>query len=116
MNQATNEEKEHVALVTGGTRGIGAAIAKALATRGVRVVINGRHSDDQVNGVMTDLKILSDAELIVGDAAERAVAQRMVSEALDRFGRVDYVVPAAGGGHPGHILDLSDEEWLEAFR
>jgi NAD(P)-dependent dehydrogenase (short-subunit alcohol dehydrogenase family) len=110
------DEKDQVALITGGTRGIGAAIARCLADRGVRVVINGRHNDDQVDGTVRELKLLSDVELIVGDAAEPATAREMVRLALDRFGRIDYVVPAAGGAHPGQILELSDEDWLDAFR
>ena len=110
------EDTAEVALITGGTRGIGAAIATVLAGRGVRLVINGRAHDAEVDQAMLELKKITEVELVAGDAADPETAAALVDLATSRFGRVDYVVPAAGGAHPGRITDLSLEQWLEAFR
>ena len=111
-----DENNEKVAIITGGTRGIGAAIAMALARCGVRLVLNGRDRDAEVDQTLLDLNNVSEAELMTGDAADPHTAEALVSLASARFGRVDYVVAAAGGPHPGRITDLSLEQWLEAFR
>jgi len=110
-----NDTKK-VAAITGGTRGIGAAIAMLLAEQGVRLVLNGRGCDPEVDRTILELKKISDVELITGDAADAHTAEALVTRANSRFGRLDYVVPAAGGPHPGRITDLSVEQWLEAFR
>ena len=106
---------DEVAIITGGTRGIGAAIAGALAARGVRLVLNGRNRDAEVDAAVAALRKQAEVELDLGDAADPATAARLVASARSRFGRVDYVVPAAGGPHPGRITDLSPEAWATAF-
>jgi NAD(P)-dependent dehydrogenase (short-subunit alcohol dehydrogenase family) len=111
-----SEDNDKVAIITGGTRGIGAAIAVELARRGVHLVLNGRGRDAEVELTMGKLKSMSGVELITGDAADPATADALVKLATTRFGRLDYVVPAAGGAHPGRITDLSIEQWMEAFR
>jgi len=107
--------RNEAAIITGGTRGIGAAIANALAEQGVRLVLNGRHADADVEATVRALRTLTEVELDLGDAADPATAERLVALARSRFGRVDYVVPAAGGPHPGRITDLSPEAWQTAF-
>jgi NAD(P)-dependent dehydrogenase (short-subunit alcohol dehydrogenase family) len=103
------------AIITGGTRGIGAAIATALAQRKLRLVLNGRNEDDEVRSQLATLKALTDVCFVPGDAADPATSVALVNEARARFGRVDYVVPAAGGAHPGKITDLSAAQWELAF-
>src|SRR5438034_8443665 len=56
------------------------------------------------------------SDVCSSDLADPHTADALVSLASARFGRVDYVVAAAGGPHPGRITDLSLEQWLEAFR
>lgn len=103
------------AIITGGTRGIGAAIATALARRGVGLVLNGRNEDDEVRSLVGDLAKLTEVRLLTGDAANPKTSANLVKEATASFGRLDYVVPAAGGPNPGRITDLSYEQWREAF-
>ena len=110
-----SDHRDEVAIITGGTRGIGAAIAGALAARGVRLVLNGRNRDAEVDATVGALRKSAEVELDLGDAADPATAARLVASARSRFGRVDYVVPAAGGPHPGKITDLSPEAWTTAF-
>lgn len=104
-----------VAIITGGTRGIGAAIATAMAGRKVRLVLNGRHEDDEVRKLVADLSQLTEVRFVAGDASNAATSAGLVKEATSAFGRIDYVVAAAGGAHPGKITDLAAEQWMEAF-
>jgi NAD(P)-dependent dehydrogenase (short-subunit alcohol dehydrogenase family) len=76
-----------VAIVTGASQGIGAGLVKAFRDRDYRVVANSR-----------SIKPSSDPDVlaIAGDIADRAVAEHIVKEALDRFGRIDTLVNNAG--------------------
>ena len=79
--------QQKVAIVTGASQGIGASLVKALRDRNYRVVANSR-----------SIQPSSDPEVIAvpGDIAERAVAERIVAQALERFGRIDTLVNNAG--------------------
>ncbi len=105
-----------VAIITGGTRGIGSAVAAALARRGVSLVINGRKRDAEVEAVLSDLAKITPTIFVEGDAADPMIAQRLAESAREKFGRIDYVVPAAGGPNPGKVTDIGAEQWMEAFR
>ena len=105
-----------VAIITGGTRGIGAAIATGLAHRKVRLVLNSRNEDDEVRKLCATLGEQTEIRLVPGDAADPEIAAKLAQEANSSFGRIDYVVPAAGGPNPGKITDLSFDQWSEAFR
>ena len=105
-----------VAVITGGTRGIGAAIATALAERKVRLVLNGRHRDGEAEQRMSELGKLTEVRFVEGDAGGETTATQIAKLASEQFGRIDYVVAAAGGPNPGKITDLSVDQWMEAFR
>jgi NAD(P)-dependent dehydrogenase (short-subunit alcohol dehydrogenase family) len=79
--------QQKVAIVTGASQGIGASLVKAFRDRNYRVVANSR-----------SIKPSGDPDIITvpGDISERAVAERIVSEAMSRFGRVDTLVNNAG--------------------
>ena len=79
--------QQKVAIVTGASQGIGAGLVKAFRDRNYRVIANSR-----------SIQPSSDADVIAvaGDIAERAVAERIVAEALARFGRIDTLVNNAG--------------------
>lgn len=104
-----------VAIITGGTRGIGAAIAAALAKRKVRLVLNGRKEDGEVRKLVADLRQLTEVRFVGGNASSEATSAALVKEAAEAFGQIDHVVAAAGGAHPGKITDLTVEQWMEAF-
>jgi NAD(P)-dependent dehydrogenase (short-subunit alcohol dehydrogenase family) len=105
-----------VAVITGGTRGIGASIAAALAERKVRLILNGRHRDDETEQLLTGLGKLTEVRFVGGDSGAEETTARIAKLASDEFGRIDYAVPAAGGPNPGKITDLSVDQWMEAFR
>jgi NAD(P)-dependent dehydrogenase (short-subunit alcohol dehydrogenase family) len=105
-----------VAVITGGTRGIGAAIAMALAQRKVQLVINGRSRDKDVEKLISELSAITKVKFIAGDANDEKTAVTLIAQTMAEFGRVDYVVPAAGGPNPGKVTDLSFDQWIEAFK
>ena len=110
------ELADKVVLVTGGTKGIGAATAIQLAQNGANVAINGRHEDESALETLQSIRSLGRVgELIVGDCAIPEDARRCVDETIQRLGRVDALVHSAGGGISGTILDVAPETWMAAF-
>jgi NAD(P)-dependent dehydrogenase (short-subunit alcohol dehydrogenase family) len=105
-----------VGLVTGGTKGIGAAAAVALARAGADVAINGRADDAAARAVKASIESLGRrAEVIVGDCARPAEARRVVEDTVKRLGRVDVVVHSAGGLVAGGLFEVKDEDWYAGF-
>lgn len=97
-----------VAIVTGGTRGIGLAITRGFVARGAKVVVSGRSTDS--NTAVRDE--FGDAVVVVaGDVAETEVAGALVQTAQDRFGGLDILINNAGIGTFKPVADLSPEEW-----
>ncbi len=84
--------KDHVALVSGGARGIGASTVRAFAAEGARVVLVDR--DAAASGALA--AALPGVQSVVGDLTDDAVCERAVTEALSRFGRLDILVNNAG--------------------
>lgn len=104
----------HRALVTGGTRGIGRAIAKALLAGGSRVLITGR-DNAAVDAAVLELAVeAGDAARVAGLAADvrrRADVDAALAEAVRRFGGLDVVVNNAGVGAFGPVESMSDDDW-----
>lgn len=103
-------------LVTGGTRGIGAATAMEYARRGADVALVGRYRDDEAARTLADVQALGrKAVLITADMASPEEATRCVQEAAEAFGRLDVLVHSAGGPVPGSLESISPETWHAAF-
>lgn len=91
---------ERVAVVTGGGRGIGRAIALEMARDGARVVVSSR-TREQLDAVVAEAEgVGSSALAVVADALDRDDAKAPVREAFAAFGRVDILVNNVGGGAP----------------
>lgn len=104
------------ALVTGGTRGIGAAIALDLAASGADVVVNSRFDDDVARNTLQQLESTGRrCRLLVADMAKPADAERCVDDAAAFLGGLDVLVHSAGGPSPGRIEDVTPEQWLHTF-
>jgi len=105
-----------VALVTGGTKGIGGATAIEFARRGADVAINGRFDDDAAREVQRSVEQLGRrCQIVVGDVGRPADATRCVEETAKSLGTIDVLVHAAGGAVAGGLMDVSPEAWYEAF-
>ncbi|HKS38631.1 MAG TPA: SDR family oxidoreductase [Verrucomicrobiae bacterium] len=105
-----------VALVTGGTKGIGAATAIALAKEGADVAIVGRHLDDDAKSTRDAIiKLGRRCEIIQADCGRAAEAAGCVGETESRLGAVDVLVHSAGGPVNGSLFDLTAEAWHAAF-
>src|SRR3954469_19107059 len=105
-----------IALVTGGTRGIGAATAITLASEGADVAIVGRNND--ANATVTRdsiVKLGRRCEIIQADCARPEEATRCVKEAESKLGPITVLVHCAGGAVNGGLFDLSPETWNAAF-
>ena len=107
---------DKVALVTGGTRGIGGATAIALARDGANVAIVGRRLDADAAQTRDAIKSLGRrCELILADCGKADEATRCVRETESKLGTVDVLVHSAGGPVNGGLFDLTPEVWLGAF-
>ena len=103
---------EAVVIVTGASRGVGAATARLLAERGARVAINYSRSGDQAEEVAAECRAKGGAALVCqGDVAEDADCRRVVQQAVDEWGRLDGLVNNAG---TTVFCDHGDLEGLDA--
>ena len=102
-----------VVIITGATAGIGAAAAKALVEKGCKVVLNARN-EERLKGMVAELG--ANAIYVAGDCSEPDLARKVAKAAVDTFGTIDAVVPNAGIGFYGSILDHSDEDMNRMMR
>jgi NAD(P)-dependent dehydrogenase (short-subunit alcohol dehydrogenase family) len=105
-----------VALVTGGTKGIGAATAIALAQRGLDVAIAGRKLDAGAKSTRKRIEALGrKCLLLFADVAKPKAAIRCVEDTARELGPVDVLVHSAGGPVNGGLLELTPAAWYSAF-
>jgi len=103
-----------VAVVTGGTRGIGLAIAEALLARGASVALSGR-TDEHLEAARRRLAAVSDdlarLEAVAADVGDEASVRGLVDRAVSRFGGLDVLVNNAGVGVFEEIASLTPDQW-----
>ena len=100
-----------VAIVTGGSRGIGAEVAGRLAEDGAAVVVSGRDGD-RLQRTVREWETQGRAVLgVVADAANREDCERLVNTTRQQFGRVDVLVNNAGVTHDQLLVRMTDEDW-----
>ncbi len=108
--------KDKVALITGGGRGIGRAIAKGCAAEGAQVAIAAR-STAQLDEVAAAIDAQGGESLAVPtDLRVCAEVERLVQKTVERFGRIDVLVNNAGINPRGMFLDATDEQWEQAWQ
>jgi 3-oxoacyl-[acyl-carrier protein] reductase len=103
---------ERVYLVTGGSKGLGFATAKALVGDGARVVLSSR-SQENVDRAVAELG--ERAAGVAGDNADPELAGRLVATAKERFGRIDGLLVSVGGPPFGGVLDTDLADWSRAY-
>jgi 3-oxoacyl-[acyl-carrier protein] reductase len=105
-----------VALVTGGSRGIGWAVAQAFSAAGAAVALCARH-EEAAKAAAARLEASGAATLgLAADVGSAADADRMVAACLDRFGRIDILVNNAGITRDGLVLRMTDVDWAEVLQ
>jgi 3-oxoacyl-[acyl-carrier protein] reductase len=110
--------RDKVAIVTGSSRGLGLAAARALAAEGCRLTLSARGAD-RLRDAAADVARLagsSDRVLAVqGDVATAAGVQALVDRTAETFGSIDILVNNVGLGGGGGLLETSDAEWQGAI-
>ena len=99
-----------IALITGSSRGIGAALAKGFAAEGASVILNCLHSRGRAESLLEEIRRVSaDSCLQLFDVSERAAVHRAVQEAVERYGRIDILVNNAGILESRPFLEIDDQ-------
>jgi NAD(P)-dependent dehydrogenase (short-subunit alcohol dehydrogenase family) len=104
-----NELSGKIALVTGGTKGTGKAIADRLLVAGTQVIITARNTPGQLNELL---------HFIPADLSNAEGTNKVVTEVLKRFGRLDILINSLGGSETpaGGFANLTDHHWEETFQ
>jgi 3-oxoacyl-[acyl-carrier protein] reductase len=101
-----------VAIVTGGTRGIGRAIVLDLAANGADIILNFRKSDDLAKELAKTIADMGRRAMVVqADVSSFDDAQAMVQNVLEDFGQVDILINNAGMNWDGVVWKMSEEQW-----
>lgn len=103
--------KQKIALVTGGAKGIGAAICRAFAKEGYCLAINYNNSKDFANELKKELSQITSVEIFKADVSDSAQVERMFTEIEGVFGGVDILVNNAGIAEQKLFTDITDEMW-----
>ncbi len=104
--------KDKVALVTGGSRGLGRAICLRFAQEGARICVNYRKRQDKADEVVeTIARAGGQAIAVQGDVAQRGDVERLVQATVDRFGGIDILVNNAGIAFYRPLVDQEEEDW-----
>lgn len=98
-----------VAIVTGGSRGIGKAIVYELCSRGIKVILNYKKSDELANQIKKDLG--DKVEIFKADVSKREEVKKLINFALEKFENIDILVNNAGISQEKLFTDITDEDW-----
>jgi len=103
-----------VAIITGASKGIGLAIARALLDRDMQVVISAR-KQDELTKAQQKLGGSSRVHVVRGDVGVPGDAERLINAAVQRFGAVDVLVNNAGVGRFANVSDMSMDDWRQVI-
>lgn len=108
--------KDKVAIVTGGSRGIGAAIALELAKNGAKVVINYNTRKELADRIVAEINEFGgDAYAIQADVSESNESAYLVQETINHYGKLDILVNNAGITRDSTFKKLTEEDWREVI-
>ncbi|MQG60735.1 MAG: 3-oxoacyl-[acyl-carrier-protein] reductase [SAR202 cluster bacterium] len=98
-------------MVTGASRGIGAAIAKRLASEGAKVAINYNSSKEQALQVLSAVQEVSEGILVQGDVSVQADAEEVLSQVIENWGKIDILVNNAGINRDKLLMRMDASDW-----
>ena len=108
--------KDKVAIVAGGSRGIGKAIATSLAEEGCRLVLCAR-GEEALKQVASELEATgASVKPVALDITQPDAGDLLVEAAMDTFGRVDVLIGNAGGNRRKELVDTTDEDWNDILQ
>lgn len=112
MSRSLFDLTGRVALVTGGSKGLGKAMARGFAEQGANVVISSRH-EDELKAAAQEIAEGTKAQVqyFVADMTQRDEVRKLADKALKAFGRIDILVNNAGSNLPQAIDQITDEAW-----
>jgi len=107
--------KDRVAVVTGGSRGIGREVALAFAKEGAKVCVNYLSSKEKAKEVIQEIELMGgEAIMIKADVSNRQEVERMFEEVMNKFSKIEILVNNAGIFYHGSVFNF-DEEKLDAM-
>ncbi len=109
-------EDKKVALITGGSRGIGKACALELAKAGCDVIINYAGNEEAANKTVEELKALgSNAKAIKFDVSNQELVENAIKQIIDEYKKIDILVNNAGITRDGLFMRMSAQNWLDVI-
>lgn len=107
------ELQDKVAVITGGSRGIGKAVAEAFLKRGARIAIAAR-KEKEMEAAARELRQLGDAICVRGDISDSKDLEKIFGTVADKIGSIDILVNCAGIQEPiGSFKDVNIDDWIE---
>lgn len=104
------------ALITGGSKGIGYAVAEKLISDGIKVAITARSKEDVEKAAESLNKIKADFAIgFQSDVKDLISQEAVIQQIINNWGRLDYVIANAGVGHFAPIQELTSEQWQETL-
>lgn len=106
-----------IAIVTGGSRGIGRAIVESLARKGIKVIANYNKSEEKANELKEKLakeNIIID--IFKADVSKRADVKEMIDYVISKYGKIDILINNAGISQEKMFQDITDEDWDEIIK
>ena len=103
---------ERVAIVTGGSRGIGRAIVEDLARKNIKIIANYNQSEEKAKKLKEELeKENISIDIFKADVSKREEVKEMVDDTIKKYGKIDILINNAGIDQEKMFQDISDEDW-----
>ncbi len=116
VNESTMIPKARTVLITGGSRGIGAAIARRFSAEGCNVAINYCNSSDSAEKLAAELNACQgNAAIFRADVSQQGQVREMVEAVLQTFGTIDILINNAGIAQQKQFQDITEAEWQRMF-